>query len=184
MFGVSGGGSYRYEGGEAKVVRDALTLLSLAAHKAPYCSGLCLSGLGIMTSASSLCTDWKEMPWFKAVEEFSDAKKSSESKRDDDVYFLETRADCHLDIRNEIVPIFQHLQRVCWILYGLHRLRTLSSFAMTCLNKKSCPEVNAVKQNRSNKVLISSPSFSDQHCGRQIIATFQIPRQTVVVSCS
>ncbi|XP_046768800.1 uncharacterized protein LOC112532130 isoform X1 [Gallus gallus] len=29
-------------------------------------------------------TDLKEMPWFRAVEEFSDAKKSSESTRDDD----------------------------------------------------------------------------------------------------
>uniref|UniRef100_A0A8V0XZC8 GCF C-terminal domain-containing protein n=1 Tax=Gallus gallus TaxID=9031 RepID=A0A8V0XZC8_CHICK len=29
-------------------------------------------------------TDLKEMPWFRAVEGFSDAKKSSESKRDDD----------------------------------------------------------------------------------------------------
>uniref|UniRef100_A0A8V0XXZ9 GCF C-terminal domain-containing protein n=1 Tax=Gallus gallus TaxID=9031 RepID=A0A8V0XXZ9_CHICK len=29
-------------------------------------------------------TDLKEMPWFRAVEEFSDAKKPSESKRDDD----------------------------------------------------------------------------------------------------
>ncbi len=29
-------------------------------------------------------TDLKEMPWFRAVEGFSDAKKPSESKRDDD----------------------------------------------------------------------------------------------------
>ena len=29
-------------------------------------------------------TDLKEMPWFRAVEGFSDAKKLSESKRDDD----------------------------------------------------------------------------------------------------
>ena len=29
-------------------------------------------------------TDLKEMPWFRAVEGFSDAKMSSESKRDDD----------------------------------------------------------------------------------------------------
>ena len=29
-------------------------------------------------------TGLKEMPWFRAVEGFSDAKKSSESKRDDD----------------------------------------------------------------------------------------------------
>ncbi|XP_072187820.1 intron Large complex component GCFC2 isoform X2 [Excalfactoria chinensis] len=29
-------------------------------------------------------TDLEEMPWFRAVEEFSDTKKSSESKRDDD----------------------------------------------------------------------------------------------------
>ena len=36
---------------------------------------------------------------------------------------------------------------------------------------------------RSNKILISSSSFSDQHCGRQIIAMFKIPRQTVLVSC-
>ena len=28
--------------------------------------------------------DLKEMPWFRAVEGFSDAKKPSESKRDDD----------------------------------------------------------------------------------------------------
>ena len=28
-------------------------------------------------------TDLKEMPWFRAVEGFSDAKKPSESKRDD-----------------------------------------------------------------------------------------------------
>ena len=36
---------------------------------------------------------------------------------------------------------------------------------------------------RSNKILISSSSFSDQHCGRQIISMFKIPRQTVLVSC-
>ncbi len=29
-------------------------------------------------------TDLKEMPWFRAVEGFSDGKKPSESKRDDD----------------------------------------------------------------------------------------------------
>lgn len=28
--------------------------------------------------------DLEEMPWFRAVKEFSDAKKSSESKRDPD----------------------------------------------------------------------------------------------------
>ena len=36
---------------------------------------------------------------------------------------------------------------------------------------------------RSSKILTSSSSFSDQHCGRQIIAMFKIARQTVLVSC-
>lgn len=30
------------------------------------------------------CTELEEMPWFRAIEEFSDAENVSESKRDDD----------------------------------------------------------------------------------------------------
>ena len=38
--------------------------------------------MGVIFQQNS--ADLKEMPWFRAVEGFSDAKKLSESKRDDD----------------------------------------------------------------------------------------------------
>ena len=63
------------------------------------------------------------------------------------VCFLETRADSHLDIMNEIIPVFQHLPRMCGILYRLHRLSALHSFVFEkqVLSRRECSQAKQVK---------------------------------------
>uniref|UniRef100_A0A8V0XZ92 GCF C-terminal domain-containing protein n=1 Tax=Gallus gallus TaxID=9031 RepID=A0A8V0XZ92_CHICK len=150
-------------------------------------------------------TDLKEMPWFRAVEGFSDAKKPSESKRDDDP----DEEVLPRVIEKTILPKITAFAKNVWDPLSTSQTENLTQlcdnvFEKQVLSRRECSQakqdlINTVvlrmKQSveedvfiplypkRSNKILISSSSFSDQHCGRQIIAMFKIPRQTVLVSC-
>ncbi|POI26787.1 hypothetical protein CIB84_009463, partial [Bambusicola thoracicus] len=149
-------------------------------------------------------TDLKEMPWFRAVEEFSDAKKSSESKRDDDP----DEEVLPRVIEKTILPKITAFIKNVWDPLSTSQTENLiqlcnNVFEKQVLSRSECSQAKqdlinmvvlrmkeSVEEDvfiplyprRSNKILIAS-SFSDQHCGRQIIAMFKIPRKTVLVSC-